>query len=243
MSRQLCVWLGLIMALGAITPAQAAPTPQPPGHTLTVTVAGAGSGTVSSGDASIACPPTCSHFYMSTGPVTITATPAAGSTFSGWSGSCSGSAPTCTLSMTSNQAVTATFTKGGSPPPVAPNCTLRLASTRVLLAAPRSKPAQRRRVGKVTLRLRCDQTVSATLTVKVVEIVPGAHRHRVTFHLIRHYTLRGGHTRTVTLTLWRGALRGLKRHHRETIAVSLQGPSATAAWGVGISARLKGAGG
>src|SRR4029079_6596593 len=52
----------------------------------------------------------CSANMPSGASVTLTATPAAGATFSGWGGACSGTAPTCTVTMTSTRAVTATFT-------------------------------------------------------------------------------------------------------------------------------------
>src|SRR5437660_10967675 len=119
MTRQLRVLgavLGVLAPLGVTAASSAAVWAQPPGHTLAVSVNGTGSGTVASADGTISCPPTCSHFYMSTTPVTVTAKPAAGSTFSGWSGSCSGTSPTCTLSMTSEQAATATFTKTSAGP-------------------------------------------------------------------------------------------------------------------------------
>lgn len=75
---------------------------------LTVTRAGSGSGTVSSAPAGINCGSTCSASYASGTSVTLTASPAAGSSFAGWSGSCSGTG-TCTLSMTAARSVTATF--------------------------------------------------------------------------------------------------------------------------------------
>jgi len=43
----------------------------------------------------------------------LAASPAAGATFTGWSGACSGTSPACTLSMTTTKVVTATFTAGG----------------------------------------------------------------------------------------------------------------------------------
>jgi hypothetical protein len=76
------------------------------GNRLTVTVSG--SGTVTGGG--LNCPAEgCST--LSTGSVTLTATPAAGSVLTGWSGGgCSGTGLTCTVSLASaNQTVTATF--------------------------------------------------------------------------------------------------------------------------------------
>ena len=54
--------------------------------------------------------------YASGTPVTLTATPAAGFTFSGWSGDLTGSANPTTIIMNSNKTVTATFTSQGGTP-------------------------------------------------------------------------------------------------------------------------------
>ncbi len=78
-------------------------------NTLNVAEEGSGSGSVTSNPAGISCPTTCAANYSSGTSVVLTATPSAGSTFVGWSGACSGRG-TCTVSMNSNQAVTATFT-------------------------------------------------------------------------------------------------------------------------------------
>ncbi len=79
-------------------------------HTLTVTKSGTGSGSVSSSPAGIDCGATCSTSFNEGTVVTLTATPAAGSTFTGWSGAgCSGTG-TCTVTMSGDQSVTATFT-------------------------------------------------------------------------------------------------------------------------------------
>ena len=87
-------------------------------HTLTVSTQGSGAGSVSDGANQIACPSTCSHSYTANTPVTLTATPVSGSTFTGWSGACSG-AGTCQLTMSADMSVTATFTSNpGSPTPV-----------------------------------------------------------------------------------------------------------------------------
>src|SRR4029450_1596750 len=72
--------------------------------TLSVTKSGTGSGTVTSTPAGINCGTTCSQSV--TQGTTLTATPAAGSSFAGWSGPCSGTG-TCTVTAAST--VTATF--------------------------------------------------------------------------------------------------------------------------------------
>lgn len=79
-----------------------------PSQTLTVTKAGAGSGTVTSSPAGINCGSDCSEAYANGTGVTLTAAPAAGSTFAGWSGACAGTG-SCAVTMTAARAVTATF--------------------------------------------------------------------------------------------------------------------------------------
>jgi uncharacterized repeat protein (TIGR01451 family) len=78
--------------------------------TLTVTDAGRGSGSVVSNPGNINCGTTCSGNFAQGTAVALTATPAAGSVFSGWSGACTGSDPNnCSVAMNSAQSVTATF--------------------------------------------------------------------------------------------------------------------------------------
>ena len=86
-------------------------------HTLTVTEAGTGSGTVTSSPGGINCGADCSEIYTRGTRVSLTATPATGSFFAGWSGACSGSGA-CTVTMDAARVATATFlTAGGSPAP------------------------------------------------------------------------------------------------------------------------------
>ncbi len=79
-------------------------------YTLTLTRYGTGSGTVTSVPAGISCGNDCTQSYTAGTVVTISATPAAGSTFSGWGGVCTGKG-TCTMSMMAARTVTATFTR------------------------------------------------------------------------------------------------------------------------------------
>lgn len=78
-------------------------------YTLTVTRAGAGRGVVKSVPVGIACGRTCAASFATGTSVVLTAKSKSGSKFQGWSGGCSGTALTCTLSMTADRAVTATF--------------------------------------------------------------------------------------------------------------------------------------
>ncbi len=77
--------------------------------TLTVTKAGNGAGSVTSAPAGIDCGATCALPLNDNQVYTLTATPATGSTFTGWSGDCAGTG-VCALTTDRTHAVTATFT-------------------------------------------------------------------------------------------------------------------------------------
>jgi len=81
-------------------------------QSITVALAGDGTGTVTSAPSGINCGTTCSATIFSNTVITLTATPAAGFTFTGWNGGgCTGTAP-CKItgaSTTGTQTVTATF--------------------------------------------------------------------------------------------------------------------------------------
>ncbi len=81
----------------------------PSTYTLNVARAGAGNGTVTSSNPGINCGSDCSENYSSGTSVTLTANPVTGHSFGGWSGACSGTNLTCTVSMTQARNVTATF--------------------------------------------------------------------------------------------------------------------------------------
>ncbi len=81
----------------------------PPEVDVTVVVAGAGAGTVDSDPLGVACPGTCTASFPPSSEVTLTATPAAGSLFTGWTGACTGVAPTCSFVADGDRTATATF--------------------------------------------------------------------------------------------------------------------------------------
>jgi uncharacterized repeat protein (TIGR02543 family) len=83
-------------------------------------VADGGNGTVTSSPSGINCSSSggsgCSASFTSGTTVTLTAAPASGYVFSAWTGACSGSTTTCSITMNAAQSVGATF--AASPPPV-----------------------------------------------------------------------------------------------------------------------------
>ena len=84
-------------------------------RTLNVSKAGTGSGTVMG--TGVNCGSDCQEVLDHGTAVPLTATAAAGSTFTGWSGGgCSGTG-VCNLTLSSDTLVTATFTANPSPPP------------------------------------------------------------------------------------------------------------------------------
>jgi hypothetical protein len=74
---------------------------------LSVTPDGTGTGTVTSKPAGINCGSDCQQPFDEGTTVTLTAVPAQGSSFGGWSGACN--ADPCTVTMNGNRSVTATF--------------------------------------------------------------------------------------------------------------------------------------
>ncbi len=78
-----------------------------PAYPLTIATAGAGSGTVAPSPIGTSCGLNCREYAAGTA-VTLVANPAAGSTFAGWSGACTG-VGACSVTMDAARSVTATF--------------------------------------------------------------------------------------------------------------------------------------
>jgi hypothetical protein len=72
---------------------------------------GMGTGQVSSAPAGISCGSDCSGVFPRTTQVALTASPGAGSTFAGWTGACSGTASSCTVTVNGPAVVSARFSR------------------------------------------------------------------------------------------------------------------------------------
>ncbi len=100
-----------------------------PSYTLSESTVGAGSLTGfetspeaagRTADANLSCPAHCGALdpYPPGTEIELIATPETGSAFLGWGGACSGSAPTCSLTMSGNEAAVATFSGQAATSPV-----------------------------------------------------------------------------------------------------------------------------
>ena len=79
-----------------------------PKYTLSVTKTGTGSGTVSSNIIGISCGAHCEETLVTATVVKLNASPAAGGTFAGWPGVCSGT-QACSVTLNNTINVTASF--------------------------------------------------------------------------------------------------------------------------------------
>lgn len=83
--------------------------PEDLGHTLSVSKDGKGGGTVESQPAGVQCGSFCDVWFLRGTPVILSAAANSGSSFGGWSGSCSGTGA-CFVVMDEDESVTASFT-------------------------------------------------------------------------------------------------------------------------------------
>jgi hypothetical protein len=86
--------------------------PPPRRYILTAGLDGQGDGRVTSDKPGIDCAGDCIQGYDEGTVVTLTAEPGTASHFTGWSGDCSGTSPTCTLRMTQDRHAVANFDLG-----------------------------------------------------------------------------------------------------------------------------------
>lgn len=225
----------------------------PASHQLEVSKAGSGAGTVTSSPGGIDCGSTCSAEFDDGAHVALTAAPAPGSVFMGWSGGgCSGVGP-CQVVLNSDASVTASFAPqsseegggsegggegpagqpGGGPSPT-PATTPPPKPGRPLAVADGVAVAKGARV---TLRLRCAGTESCSGVVKLLVKLKSKRRARG-----RHAGRRSRSTRNVLIGKSRFSIPA--GHHR-AIRVKLtdRGNALLRRAGKhGLTARLRGRG-
>ncbi len=102
------VWVGLFTACGHV--ATSSPdAAEPEMRTVTIAINGSGTGTISSSPAGIDCGTDCSAEFSEGTQLTLTATPAPGSTFMGWGdGSCTGTGD-CVVTVGEDISIAPTF--------------------------------------------------------------------------------------------------------------------------------------
>ncbi len=152
-------------------------------HSLTVTDIGTGAGSVSSSPAGIDCGATCAASFADATQITLTATPAAGSTFAGWSGGgCSGTS-TCKVTLTGDTQVAATF---AHKPPVV--CIVPNVKNKTLGAARTAIAKAHCAVGKI--KHAASKKVAKG---KVISQSPAAGKHETQGSKVNLVVSRGRH--------------------------------------------------
>ncbi len=193
-------------------------------------VAGAEDGTP---NAALACPGACgaSIPYRPGTTIQLTATPAPGATFEGWQGACAGTAPTCSVTLGGDEAVTAVFTtttpppvlpmgsepKAGEAPVGAPSGSARETPT---LAATRHRA---RLLGLRALRHRIQASVKC-MQAKPCWLSLGLFTRTSAGQLmiaLRSFTVAAGRSARISLALNRQGERLLARRHRLPVTARL----------------------
>jgi hypothetical protein len=213
------------------------------GYTLSESTVGNGSSTGfetspeaagRTADANLTCPGSCGAFdpYPPGTEIELIAAPAVGFAFVGWGGACSGSAPTCSLTMSSDEAVTATFSgqattspvtalghedeAGGAPPPAvsAPGLGAWEPSATGLPARLLGIGYRRRHV---QAEVECEEMGSCRLSLVLFS---GARNARVMIAR-RSFTIAHQRSARISLALDREGERILARRHRLPITARL----------------------
>lgn len=168
-----------------------------PTHTLSVSRTGSGSGTVTSTPGGISCGAACSAQFAAGRNVTLIESPAAGSTFAGWGGGCSGNGTTCTVPMSSDRSVTATF---NTVPTLRLTSAPRPTATGVTITMTCMAPAGQ--VCQTTEMITSTVTLSGTNPIAVASAhkPPNKHKHAVVVGS-RTVTLTAGQTKMITVSL------------------------------------------
>ena len=176
---------------------------------LSVARQGTGHGLVTSTPPGIACGPDCLQAFPVGTAVTLAADASPGSVFSRWGGACSGSSPTCALTMGAAQSVTATFVPDNRFTVSRPRSTPRTFQESVRVPGPGRITVVARRTAKGMKGTACSVRrsarrattlrVSCTLTSRTRALRAQA---RVRVSVKTTFTPTGGTARAISQKRW-----------------------------------------
>jgi hypothetical protein len=150
-------------AFGVVSAAAPAVPDRAAAQVLAVSKAGNGGGTVTSLPAGIDCGATCAASFADGSSVTLIANADNASTFAGWSGACSGTSTSCTVTMTTAQSATATFDSllppVSGPPTLGHDVDVQPVSGTVLVRVPgKKKYVSLKRLSEIPIGSHVDTT-------------------------------------------------------------------------------------
>jgi len=193
-----------------------------PANALTVAVAGTGTGQVS-GNPGIICPAVpieeCSNMLPAGSTITLDETAFVDQFFAGWSSPCAKTTATvCSVTMSDNETVTATFDHDQ------PHCSIEPRHSTVLLKRPRMR--SRVSIDTLPLTVTCDQDVRLVLNATITATLHRrtkyrkARTKRITIPPVR-VTVKSAVAKKFTLKLPSVALAYLRRHKHEMMLIAM----------------------
>lgn len=142
---------------------------------VSIDVAGSGSGQVVTSPSGARCAGDCETFFDASTSPTLTAFAAEGSTFTGWSGACTGAGPCALGTLDGDKSVTATFDAPPAPPPPPPpppvTITVPGPTTTVPVASPADTRGPTLKLAKLATRV-AQTTFRRGVTVQVTPSEP-----------------------------------------------------------------------